>query len=334
MGGCSYDRDVYGSSSSYGWGSSGSSSGSSGYSSTASSVLSSHSLHGSMHPLKKTLKAKSKHPIIIMLDVTGSNTSFAKIVYDKMPMFYGQIEQKGYLKDFEIAVCAIGDAYTDDYPLQIASFSKGKKIDDWLAKLVLEGCGGGQRCETYELGMYYLLKKLQVEPEMEPIIFFLGDEAPYDEVSSRLIQGYVDSSYRESSDGVLSTKEVFKALHEKYPNIFVFLNPYQGVVKDEDIIRKWQGLFDADNQSHVILMQRDNEKAIVDLMLGVIAMIGENSLDSYKVDMLDRGQTQARLEAVTGMLENLSHSMVPVQEVSALQKTSNATVEKNKNKRL
>ena len=36
----------------------------------------------------------------IVLDVTGSNINFARLVYDKLPMFYGEIEQKGYLNDF------------------------------------------------------------------------------------------------------------------------------------------------------------------------------------------------------------------------------------------
>ena len=122
MGGSSYDRDVYSSFSSSSWNSSyagnsyGGNSGSSA-SSQSASVLSSTSLDNSMLPNGKILESKTKTPIIIALDVTGSNINFARIVYDKMPMFFGQIEQKGYLKDFDIAICAVGDAYTDDYPI-------------------------------------------------------------------------------------------------------------------------------------------------------------------------------------------------------------------------
>ena len=107
MGGGSYDRDVYSGSSSSGWGGSSSSFGASSYS--ASRFTSSY-LDSSMRPNGKILESKAKSPIIVVLDVTGSNIDFARVVYDKLPMFYGQIEQKGYLEDFEISFCAVGDA--------------------------------------------------------------------------------------------------------------------------------------------------------------------------------------------------------------------------------
>lgn len=323
MGGCSYDRDVYGSSSSWGGVYS---------SSVAASIMSSSSLDSTMRSVNKIIKSKSKHPIVIMLDVTGSNTEFAKIVYDKMPMFYGQIEQKGYLKDFDISICAVGDAYTDNYPLQIADFSKGLEIDNWLKKLVLEGCGGGQRCETYELAAYYLLKNLKYNADSSPIILFLGDEAPYDTVISRLIREYVDSGYGD--DGDFTTKEVFKELLEKIPNTYVFLNPYQGVIREENIIKTWKDLFPDNMKEHVITMQENNEKAIVDLMLGVISMIGNKDLENYKIDMLDRGQTNERIASVDKMLKGLSNSLVPMTTVSGLQKSTRNQGRENKNKRL
>lgn len=327
MGGCSYDRDVYGSSSGWGGGSS-----SSGWgSSVADSVLSSRDLDKSMHPCNKILKGSTKHPIVIMLDVTGSNTDFAKIVYDKMPMFYGQIEQKGYLKDFEISVCAIGDAYSDEYPLQIADFAKGKDIDGWLSKLVLEGAGGGQRCETYELGAYYLLRNFEVNNGVEPIVFFLGDESPYDTVTLKHIREYIGS--RLTEDSVMTTSNIFKALLDKIPNTYVFLNPYQGYINDKDISKKWKSLFTSCPE-HIICMQQNNEKAIVDLMLGVIALINEKGLDDYKIDMLDRGQTNARIDSVDKMLKGLSTSLVPTATVNTIQKSTTTNRARNKNTRL
>ena len=103
MGGSSYDRDVYSDSSSSSWGSS-SSFGASSYS---ASRFTSSSLDSLLKPNGKILESKTKSPIIVVLDVTGSNIDFARVVYDKLPMFYGQIEQKGYLKDFDISFCAV-----------------------------------------------------------------------------------------------------------------------------------------------------------------------------------------------------------------------------------
>ena len=128
MGSYSYDRDVYSSSSYSNWGSS----------SYSASKLSSDTLDDSVKPNGKKIKSSSKNPIIIVLDVTGSNINFARLVYDKLPMFYGEIEQKGYLSDFDICVCAVGDASCGSYPIQIGTPAKGLEIDSWMEKLVLE----------------------------------------------------------------------------------------------------------------------------------------------------------------------------------------------------
>ena len=93
MGSYSYDRDVYSSSSYSNWGAS----------SYSTSKLSSTTLDETVKPNGKVIKSTSKNPIIIVLDVTGSNINFARLVYDKLPMFYGEIEQKGYLNDFDIS---------------------------------------------------------------------------------------------------------------------------------------------------------------------------------------------------------------------------------------
>lgn len=325
MGGSSYDRDVYSSSS--GWGSYG---GGGSYSAAANNVMHASTLDDTMNPLNRTIKSTSKHPIVIMLDVTGSNTGFAKIVYDKMPMFFGQIEQKGYLDDFEISVCAVGDAYSDYYPLQIAEFKKGTAIDDWLKKLVLEGRGGGQRCETYELAAYYLLHNFEFERDAKPIVFFLGDEAPYSTVNTSIIKEYVDTYYDGEN---VDSKYVFEELLKKIPNTYMFLNPYNGISNDDNIKETWLSMF-GKHSKNVIMMQPDNEKAIVDLMLGVLSLIKDGDLKSYKVDMLDRGQTNERIESVDRMLLGLSNALVPTATINNLQKSEGTNRSRNKNSRL
>lgn len=294
MGGSSYDRDVYSSSSSSGWRSSCSSFGESSYS---ESKLSSSTLHSSMNPKGKVLKSKTKTPIIIMLDVTGSNINFARVVYDKLPMFYGQIEQKGYLKDFDISICAVGDAYCDDYPLQIGSFAKGIEIDSWIEKLVLEGGGGGGNRESYELAAYYLYKNTQFAPGSKPIIFFIGDERPYATVDSYQAQKF-GIEYEQKNI------EPFSLLREKVDNnVFMLLNKYCSRNFESEITSSWQKLL---APQHVIKIQE--QKSIVDLMLGIISMISESrTLESYKVDMQNRGQTDERINGVSKSLEGLAN---------------------------
>lgn len=320
MGGYSYDRDVYSSSSSSSWSSSKSSFGASDYS---AKKLSSTTLDNSMLPNKKILQSKAKTPIIIMLDVTGSNINFARVVYDKLPMFYGQIEQKGYLEDFDISFCAVGDAYHDNYPLQIGDFAKGIELDSWLEKIVLEGGGGFFGEESYELAAYYLLKNTKFENGAEPIIFFIGDEKPYPTVNR--------SQAEEFEIEFFQRVEPFGELRKKvHDNVFLLLNKACGKYFEQDIIDCWKKLLAPE---HVIKI--NEEKAIIDLMLGVISMVSSSrTLEAYKIDMLDRGQTPARIEGVSKSLESLSTALVPVKIDGTVSTTTSTKKTTQKGKRL
>ena len=68
-------------------------------------------------------------------------------------------------------------------------------------------------------------------------------------------------------------------------------------------------------------------------MLGVIAMVGETDLETYKIDMKDRGQTAKRIDTVGEMLGDVSTALVvtPTTTVTGLQSSStNARSKTNK----
>lgn len=286
MGSYSYDRDVYSSSSYSNWGAS----------SYSTSKLSSSILDETIKPNGKVIKSTSKNPVIIVLDVTGSNINFARLVYDKLPMFYGEIEQKGYLKDFDICVCAVGDASCDDYPIQIGTPAKGLEIDSWMEKLVLERGGGGQEKESYELMAHYLLNNTEFEKDAKPIVFFIADEKPYDKVKKN-----------EANEIGLPIEEEYDPwpeLNKKFNNnVFVMLNKYCGNNFKDAITNKWKEILPPEHTVRI-----PEEKAIVDLMLGVIA-IQKEELEIYALDMKNRGQTQGRIQGVTNSLHELSNSV-------------------------
>ncbi len=320
MGGSSYDRDVYSSSSSSGWGGS-SNFGASSYS---ASKLNSSSLDSSMMPNGKILESKTKSPIVVMLDVTGSNINFARVVYDKLPMFYGQIEQKGYLTDFDIAFCAVGDAYSDKYPLQIGEFAKGSALDSWLEKIVLERGGGGQGMESYELAAYYLVKNAKFSEGSQPIVFFIGDESPYPNVKKSQAERF---GIECAEDGI----EPFGLLRKKVSdNVFMLLNKYCGSSFEDEITDCWEKLLAPE---HVIKI--GEEKAIVDLMLGIISMVSSTrTLDAYKIDMLGRGQTEARIKSVSESLSGLSTALTVVNVSGTVSKTTSGNKTAQKGRRL
>lgn len=322
MGGSNYDRDVYSSSSSYGWESSRSSN--IGASSYSASRFTQTTLSPVLNPVNKVLESKTKHPIIVVLDVTGSNIEFAGLVYDKMPMFYGQIEQQGYLDDFDISFCAVGDAYVDDYPLQVGNFATGIVLDSILEKIVLEGGGGGQKMESYELAAYYLYKNTKFIPGSEPIIFFLGDEAPYSRLN-------VQQAKQFGAECNESGVDPFGLLRKKAnDNVFLLLSKYCGKEFRSEITNSWTKLLATE---HVIKVKED--KSVVDLMLGIIAMVSmSRTLESYKDDMRDRDQTPERIKSVSEALKDLETVFNIVRGEGASSETQSTVKSTQKGKRL
>ena len=61
-------------------------------------------------------------------------------------------------RDPQIMFGAIGDATCDRVPLQIGQFESDNRMDDDLGRIVLEGGGGGQMTESYELAMYFMAR--------------------------------------------------------------------------------------------------------------------------------------------------------------------------------
>lgn len=90
-----------------------------------------------LDPRQRNIQIETKvlNPIVFGLDITGSMGDWSKIIYDKLPMFYGQIMINKYLKDPALSFCAIGDAISDRAPLQVTNFGQGKELDSYLSKI-------------------------------------------------------------------------------------------------------------------------------------------------------------------------------------------------------
>lgn len=95
-------------------------------------------------------------------------------------MFYGQIKLQGYLPDPAISFCAIGDATCDEAPLQVSGFGQGKEIDEIVQKLYLEGHGGANEHESYELAAYFYNHHVKLTANSLAFFFVTGDEAYFE----------------------------------------------------------------------------------------------------------------------------------------------------------
>lgn len=183
-----------------------------GYSDAAAKVLTQSNLHKSNDPRRfakeeRALICKNKHPIVFALDVSGSMGDWPKIIYDKLPMFYGQVMMKGYLTDPSVSFCAVDDTY-DQAPLQITDFGEGVQIDQLISKIFLESGGGGEedRHEAYELSALFYARQCELQNCKLPFFFITGDEYFHKQIKDAHVEkilGYKPKSQNESSIGVL-----------------------------------------------------------------------------------------------------------------------------------
>jgi hypothetical protein len=75
---------------------------------------------------------------------------------------------------------AIGDATCDRAPLQVGQFESDNRMDDDLSRILLEGGGGGQKTESYELAMYFMARHTAADcyekRGKRGYLFIIGDE--------------------------------------------------------------------------------------------------------------------------------------------------------------
>jgi hypothetical protein len=305
VGGGSYDRDVYPSSRS---------SGGFAFSDASARAVGSSYASSDLLPKNRVLSCDHKNPVVINLDVTGSMGNWARTIYDKMPMFFGQIVQQGYLPDLSISFAANGDAYSDRYPIQVCDFAEGTALDADLAKIFIEGNGGGNHHESYELMAWLYANKCKIPKDAVPFFFFLADEGVYDTVDSDQVQ----SLFGVSVSGQVTAKAVFAKLLKKFKgNVFLVHKNYYDDANsptNKEIVAQWEDLIGSD---HVLVLQ--DPKAVVDVMLGAIAVSsGTRDLSEYATDMEERGQDAKRVKQVTATLESVKTNPLVVDTTDLL----------------
>lgn len=173
---------------------------------------------------KRECKDSAEHPattsIVVAMDVTRSRGDDAKIIFNKLPMFIGQIIMKGYALYPVISFAAIGDAASGDQaPIQVCQFESDNRLDEALSKIWLEEGGGGTGQESYELMAYFYARHSVLDSlrrGKKGYLFFLGDEGFYPEVAKDQVKALIGD---ELSANIPSAK-IFRELQEKY-NVFL-----------------------------------------------------------------------------------------------------------------
>jgi hypothetical protein len=236
---------------------------------------------GSLVP--EAVKTESTSPLVICCDVTGSMGSWPATIFFKLP--YLDLEGKEYLgDDMEICYCAVGDIFSDQYPLQVRPFTSGTAMKEELEKLVIEGNGGGQYMESYDIAAHFFAENCEMPKAVNPILIFIGDEGLYDFLDMDGAEKWCKVKPQHRMD----VKQVFNALKKKF-TVYLIRKPYgSGSTKNEmsgtdlKIQNQWEELLGAD---HVCILPTPDR--VVDVIFGILAR-ETNRIDYFRDELKDR----------------------------------------------
>ena len=158
-------------------------------------------VHDQMNPYGVTRESRDSmdHPdsisIAVIFDVTGSMGNVPRVLQTKLGALMRLLIQKGYVEHPQVLFGAVGDAYCDAVPLQIGQFESGLEMDDDLSKIYLEGGGGGQVHESYELAVYFVARHTSIDcyeqRGQKGYLFTIGDEKPYPAVRRQQVKEHI-----------------------------------------------------------------------------------------------------------------------------------------------
>lgn len=205
-------------------------------------------VHPSLDPLDITMRESrdsADHPrstaIAVIFDVTGSMGTVPRTLQTKLPELFGLLLRKGYVSDPQILFGAVGDATCDNVPLQIGQFESDNRMDADLGNIVLEGGGGGQRTESYELAMYLMARHTALDcyekRGRKGYLFLMGDEMPYAAVKPREAKAVIGDTLAEP----ISVKAIVAELQRRF-EVYYIMPSGTSYAGDPEILGYWRDL--------------------------------------------------------------------------------------------
>jgi hypothetical protein len=227
-----------------------------------------------------------EHPeslaIGVIFDETGSMGQVPMVVQEKLKSLFGLLLRKGYVEDPQVLVGGVGDSHTDPIaPLQIGQFESDNRIDDNLMNIFLEGNGGGQGMEGYELLPYFFARHTAIDcfekRGRKGYLFIIGDEDTYPKVEPSVVKHWIGDDLAEP----IPVKDIFAECAEKY-HIYRIEPSGSSYHGDSGITKHWKELV---GDEHVI--QLEDLDAVSETIALTIGMM-EGAIDLQQgLDDLD-----------------------------------------------
>jgi len=261
-----------------------------------------------------------EHPsslaVAVLFDVTGSMRTVPRTLQAKLPELLGLLLRKGYAANPQILFGAVGDATCDRVPLQVGQFESDNRMDDDLSRIVLEGGGGGQKTESYELAMYFMSRHTRIDcfeqRGRRGYLFLIGDEMPYPRVRAGEVRRVIGDRLAEH----IAVEAIVDELTSRY-DVYFIMPEGAAHAGDRQVLDRWRGLLGQN------VIQLDDLDAVCETIaltvgLGEDAIDLDAGLDHLRESGSPAGTSVSRALAVIGANHAGSATSVPSRGVLQL----------------
>jgi len=183
-------------------------------------------------------------PLIVALDVTGSMSGISdSMAREGLKTLATEIYSRKPITDPHIMFMGIGDAEMGDRaPLQVTQFEADIRIAKQLAKIYLEGMGGGNGYESYALAWFFASQHTRIDSfekrGKKGFLFTIGDELPTPYLRGCDIERVM--GYKPEFDKI-SAQELYTMASKQYEVFHIVVEEGNGcrIMGADKVVKAW-----------------------------------------------------------------------------------------------
>lgn len=197
---------------------------------TQSSMSSEMSIVNNIRECRDSEEHPESLPIIIALDVTGSMGRVPhSLITGGFPEIMKKIMDEGVAHP-QVCFVGIGDQYSDRAPIQVGQFeSSDELLDKWLKTIWLEGMGGGNGGESYQLAWWFAAAHTDTDHfnkrGKKGVLITIGDEPVHKSLSTVEFTRL----FGDGDTPMMTASEILKQAQEKWDIYHINLMDYSGM---------------------------------------------------------------------------------------------------------
>lgn len=234
--------------------------------------------------------------VIVGLDVTGSMGYLSEeIAKGALHTFVTEVYDKKPITDPHVLIAAIGDAYSDDAPLQVTQFEADIRLAEQLTSIYFEGFGGGNGGESYLALWYFAARHTKIDcfekDGRKGFLFTIGDEPNH----GKLTRQQIKKIFGDDVERDLTAEELLAEVSRQYEVFHLCVGNYAHYHS----LKLWRQLLTER------AMEVTDVSKIPEIMESTMEVISGKDVDTVSSQW--NGDTALVVKTAIGGLTNVKH---------------------------